>query len=123
MSSHTAKLDDKAALDAALADIATLSERQTEALARAMANCWDGVAARASSDRKAFDECAQAHRYLTYITDDEEPMRQVYDAWYVERVLKGAKGDKTRVALLNGIEVAFSNAIRKRFAVLDRERK
>jgi hypothetical protein len=121
MSSHPAKLDDKAALDAAMADIGTLSARQTEALARALANCWDGMAARPSS--VGFDACAQSHRYLLYITDDEEPMRRVYDAWYVERVFKGTKGDKTRTLLANAIENAFSDAIRKRFAILDQERK
>jgi hypothetical protein len=121
MSSHPAKLDDKAALDAALADIGTLSERQTEALARALANCWDGVAARSSS--VGFEACAQSHRYLLYITNDEGPMRQVYDAWYVERAFKGTKGDRTRTLLANAIENAFSDAIRKRFDVLEKDHK
>jgi hypothetical protein len=122
MSSHPAKLDDKTALDAALADIAKLSARQTEALARALANCWEGVAGGRTS-ATGFEACAQAHRYLLYITDDDGPMRRVYDAWYVERAFKGTKGDKTRTLQVNAVEDAFSIAIRKRFDVLDQERK
>ena len=122
MTSHPAKIDDTAALNAALADIAKLSSRQTEALARAMADCWDGLATRGATDR-AFQECARSHRYLVFITDDEGPLRQMYDAWYVERVVKGAKGNKQRIATLTGIERAFSTAIIKRFDVLDQERK
>ena len=122
MSSRLAKIDDTAALNAAVADIGKLSTRQTEALARAMADCWDGLAARGATDR-AFEECARSHRYLVVMTDDESPLRQMYDSWYVERVVKGAKGNKQRIATLTGIERAFSVAIMKRFDVLDQEHK
>jgi len=122
MTSHPAKIDDTAALNAALADIAKLSSRQTEALARAMADCWDGLATRGATDR-ALQECARSHRYLVFITDDEGPLRQMYDSWYVERVVKGAKGNKQRIATLTGIERAFSTAIIKRFDVLEQEHK
>jgi len=120
MTSHLAKIDDAAALNAAVADIAKLSSRQTEALARAMANCWDGVGSRAPTDR-AFEACAQSHRYFILITDDEAPVRQVYDAWYIERVVKGARSNKHQNATLIGIEQAFSAAVRKRFDVLEQE--
>jgi hypothetical protein len=122
MTSRPAKIDDAGALDAAVADIGKLSSRQTEALARAMADCWDGLGTRSPTDR-AFEECARSHRYFIFVTDDEVPLRQMYDAWYVERVVKGAKGNKQRVALLTGIEQAFSAAIRKRFDALDHEHK
>jgi len=122
MTSRLAKIDDTAALNAAVTDIGKLSARQTEALARAMADCWDGLAARGEKDR-ALEECARSHRYFTFLTDDEAPLRQMYDSWYVERVVKGAKGNKQRAALLTGIEQTFSAAIRKRFDVLDHEHK
>jgi hypothetical protein len=122
MASHLAKIDDTAALDAAVADIGKLSARQAEALARAVADCWDGLAARGATDR-ALEECARSHRYFTFVTDDEMPLRQMYDAWYVERVVKGAKGNKQRAAIMTGIEQAFSAAIRKRFDALDQERR
>jgi hypothetical protein len=121
LTSHPAKIDDTAALDAAVADITTLSLRQTEALTRVLANCWDGLGSR-SSDR-AFDECARSHRYFVYITNDEAPVRRMYDSWYVERVMRGAHGNKQHAMMLNTIENAFSTAIIKRFAVLDQERK
>lgn len=122
MTSRPAKIDDKGALDAAVADIGKLSSRQTEALARAMADCWDGLGARSPTDR-ALEECARSHRYFIFVTDDEAPLRQMYDAWYVERVVKGAKGNKQRIALLTGIEQAFSAAIRTRFDALDHEHR
>jgi hypothetical protein len=122
MSSRLAKIDDATALNAAVADIGKLSARQAEAMARAMADCWDGLAARGATDR-ALEECARSHRYFVFITDDEAPLRQMYDAWYLERVVKGAKGNKQRIATLTGIEQAFSAAIRKRFDVLDQEHK
>jgi hypothetical protein len=122
MTSRLAKIDDTAALNAAVSDIGKLSSRQTEALARAMADCWDGLAARGATDR-ALEECARSHRYFIFVTDDEAPLRQMYDSWYVERVVKGAKGNKQRAATLTGIEQAFSAAIRKRFDVLDQEHK
>jgi hypothetical protein len=122
LSPHLAKIDDAAALNAALSDISKLSARQTEALTQAMANCWDGLASRGATDR-AFQECARAHRYLLFVTDDDQPVRQMYDSWYVERVVKGAKGNKERAAELNAIEQSFSAAIRKRFDVLDQEHK
>lgn len=122
MTSRLAKIDDAAALNAAVTDISKLSSRQAEALAQAMANCWDGLAARGATDR-AFEECARSHRYFLFITDDEAPVRQVYDSWYVECVVKGAKGNKQRNAMLIGIEQAFSAAIRKRFDVLDQQHK
>ena len=122
MTSRLAKIDDTAALDAAVADIGKLSARQTEALARALADCWDGLAARGATDR-ALEECARSHRYFIFITDDEMPLRQMYDAWYLERVVRGSKGNKQRIALLTGIEQAFSAAIRKRFDALDQEHK
>jgi hypothetical protein len=120
LTSQLAKIDDTAALDAAVADIGTLSLRQTEALTRVLANCWDGLGTR-SSDR-AFDECARSHRYFLYIINDEAPVRRMYDSWYVERVMKG-RGNKQHAMMLNTIENAFSTAIIKRFAVLDQERK
>ncbi len=119
---HPAKIDDKAALDAAVADIGKLSARQTEALTRALANCWDGMSAGGTTDR-AFQECARSHRYFLYITEDDAPIRQMYDSWYIERVVKGTKRDKQRAAMLNRIENAFSVAIIKRFGALDQERK
>jgi hypothetical protein len=122
MTSRLAKIDDTAALNAAVTDIGKLSARQTKALARAMADCWDGLAARGEKDR-ALEECARSHRYFIFLTDDEAPLRQMYDSWYVERVVKGAKGNKQRAALLTGIEQTFSAAIRKRFDVLDHEHK
>ena len=122
MTTHLAKIDDTAALNAAVADIGKFSVRQTEALARAMADCWDGLAARGEKDR-ALEECARSHRYFTIVTDDEAPIRQMYDAWYLERVVKGAKGNKQRIATLTGIEQAFSAAIRKRFDVLEQDHK
>jgi hypothetical protein len=122
MTSHLAKIDDAAALNAAVSDIGKLSARQAEALARAMADCWDGLATRSATDR-ALEECARSHRYFTVITDDEAPLRQMYDSWYLERVVKGAKANKQRGALLTGVEQAFTAAIRKRFDVLDQERK
>lgn len=122
MTSRLAKIDDTAALNAAVADIGKLPTRQTEALARAMADCWDGLATRGEKDR-ALEECARSHRYFTFLTDDESPLRQMYDSWYLERVVKGAKGNKQRAALLRNIEQAFSAAIRKRFDVLDHEHK
>jgi hypothetical protein len=87
-----------------------------------MADCWDGLATRGEKDR-ALEECARSHRYFTFLTDDESPLRQMYDSWYLERVVKGAKGNKQRAALLRNIEQAFSAAIRKRFDVLDHEHK
>ena len=120
MTTHLAKIDDTAALNAAVADIGKFSVRQTEALARAMADCWDGLAARGEKDR-ALEECARSHRYFTLVTDDEAPLRQMYDAWYLERVVKGAKGIKPSIATLTGIEQAFSAAIRKRFDVLEQD--
>lgn len=122
LTSHPAKIDDTAALNAAVADIGKLSARQTEALTRALANCWDGMAAGGTTDR-AFQECARSHRYFLYITEDNAPIRQMYDSWYIERVVKGTKRDKQRAAMLNRIENAFSVAIIKRFDVLDQERK
>lgn len=122
MSSHLAKIDDTAALHAAVSDIDKLSSRQTEALARAMADCWDGLASRGAKDR-AFEECARSHRYFVVLTDDEGPLRQMYDSWYIERVVKGANGNKQRTATLTGIERAFSTAIIKRFDTLDHEHK
>ena len=122
MTSKLAKIDDTAALNAAVSDIGKLSARQTEALARAMADCWDGLATRSATDR-ALEECARSHRYFTVITDDEGPLRQMYDSWYIERVVKGAKGNKQRGAMLTGIEQAFSAAIRKRFDELDPQHK
>jgi hypothetical protein len=122
MTSRLAKIDDKAALDAAVTDIGKLSVRQAEALARAIADCWDGLATRGATDR-ALEECARSHRYFTVITDDEGPLRQMYDSWYIERVVKGAKGNKQRGALLTSVEQAFSSAIRKRFDALDQEHK
>jgi hypothetical protein len=119
---HPAKIDDAAALNAAVSDIGKLSARQTEALARALANCWDGMAAGGTTDR-AFQECARSHRYFLYLTEDDAPIRQMYDSWYIERVVKGSKRDKQRAAMLNRIENAFSVAIIKRFGVLDQERK
>ncbi len=121
MSSHLAKKGDVAALNAALDDIAKFSERQTEALARAMANCWNGVGSRSQTDR-AFEVCAESHRYFILVTDDEAPVRQVYDAWYIARVVRGSK-DKEQNAMLIHVEQAFSAAIRKRFDVLDQEHK
>lgn len=122
MTSQPAKIDDTAALNAAVADIGKLSARQTEAMARAMSDCWDGLATRGEKDR-ALEECARSHRYFTIVTDDEMPLRQMYDAWYIERVVKGARGNKQRIATLTGIEQAFSAAIRKRFDVLEQEHK
>jgi hypothetical protein len=121
MSSHLAKKGDVAALNAAVADIAKFSSRQTEALARAMANCWNGVASRSQTDR-AFEVCAESHRYFILVTDDEAPVRQVYDAWYIARVVKGAKDNKQNTVLIH-VEQAFSAAIRKRFDTLDQEVK
>jgi hypothetical protein len=122
MSSRLAKIDDAAALNAAVADIGKLSARQAEAMARSMADCWDGLAARGSTDR-AFEECARSHRYFVLLTDDEAPLRQMYDSWYVERVVKGTKGNKQRAAPLLVIEQAFSTAIRKRLDALDQEHR
>jgi hypothetical protein len=121
LTSKLAKIDDTTALNAATADIGTLSLRQTEALTRVLANCWDGLGSR-SSDR-AFDECARSHRYFVYVTNDDAPIRRMYDSWYIERVMRGAHGNKQHALKLNTIESAFSTAIIKRFAVLDQERK
>jgi hypothetical protein len=121
MTSHLAKKGDVAALNAAVADIAKFSSRQTEALARAMANCWNGVGSRSQTDR-AFEVCAESHRYFILVTDDEAPVRQVYDAWYIARAVKGAKDNKQN-AMLIAVEQAFSAAIRTRFDVLDQEHK
>lgn len=119
MTSHLAKKGDVAALDAAVAAIEKFSSQQTEALARAMADCWNGVGSRAQTDR-AFEVCAESHRSFILVTDDEAPVRRVYDAWYIARVVRGAK-DKERNAMLIHVEQAFSAAIRKRFDALDQE--
>lgn len=86
-----------------------------------MANCWNGVESRSQTDR-AFEVCAEPLRYFILVTDNEAPVRRVYDAWYIARVVRGAK-DKEQNAMMIHVEQAFSAAIRKRFDVLDQEHK
>ena len=122
MTSRLAKIDDTAALNAAVTDIGKLSSRQAEALAQAMANCWDGLAARGATDR-AFEECARSHRYFT-LHHRRRSAAPPNVQLVVRRVRgEGSEGQQAAGAMLIGIEQAFSAAIRKRFDVLDQEHK